>query len=124
MDFKPSITGFTRVIPLVPILFELIYVAFSLIGVPQLLLTIISFPAMFILPGTLLLAVLERGIRTSALELVVKGFFISTILVVLLTSIMLTLGIALVPSNYSIIALFLIALLTIPIVIRNRAIME
>ena len=60
MDFKPSITGFTRVIPLVPILFELIYVAFSLIGVPQLLLTIISFPAMFILPGTLLLAVLEK----------------------------------------------------------------
>jgi len=108
-----SVTEFNRFILLLPLAFELIFFGFSLAAMPPLLMVMIAFPAMFIIPGIMLLAILRKGIYTNALQLVVEGFFISTVMAVMLTSIMLAADLSLTSFNYSIVALSFVSILTI-----------
>jgi len=103
--------SFTNFIPMLSL--ELICFGFSLTAVPPLLKAIIAFPALFIIPGAMLLTILIKRIYTNALQLVVEGFFISTIIMVMLTSVMLALGLSLTSFNYSIIALSFVSILAI-----------
>jgi len=113
LNFHVSVTEFNRFILLLPIAFELIYFGFSFTAMPPSFMAIIAFPAMFIFPGVMLLAVLRKGIYTNALQLVVEGFFISTVMAVMMTSVMLAQGLSLTSFNYSIVALSFVSIVTI-----------
>ena len=98
---------------LLPIIFELVYFVLSLTTMPPLLITAIAFPAVFILPGMMSLAILRKETCTNILQLVVEGFFISTILATILTSVLLELGLSLTAFAYSVLPLSLVSILTI-----------
>ncbi|MCC6003937.1 MAG: hypothetical protein LM590_06305 [Thermofilum sp.] len=65
-------------------------------------------PSLFIIPGAFLLAILRRNVNNIT-KLIVEGYFISTIVSVMLTSIMLMLGLPLISLNYSL-AVFILVL--------------
>jgi len=85
---------------LLSIIIELIYFSLSLTITSPLLMAIIVFPSSLILPGVMLLAVLRHSID-SVLKLAIKGFFVSTVILVIMTSFMLMLGFPLIPFTYS-----------------------
>jgi len=83
------------------------------------LLRVVFIPlSLFIIPGAFLLAILRRSIN-NIIELTVEGFFVSTIMCVILTSIMLMLGIPLIPFNYSLAVLILVSSFSIIALIRK-----
>ncbi|MHA1684986.1 MAG: hypothetical protein ACTSYD_01125 [Candidatus Heimdallarchaeaceae archaeon] len=101
---------------LLPVTVELIYFSFSLINTPPLLTAIIAFPALFVLPGVMLLVALRGGIE-NVVKLVVEVFFVSTVIMVILTSLMLMLGIPLISFTYSLLALsFALSLVVITLI--------
>ena len=106
-------TKFNKFILLLPIAFESIYFGFSFTAMPPLFMAIIAFPAMFIFPGVMLLAVLRKEICTDTLQLVVEGFFMSTVMVVMLTSVILAQGLSLTSFDYSLVALSFVSILAI-----------
>lgn len=103
---------------LIPIIFELIYLCFCLTAVPPLLRTLVAFPSLFILPGVMLLLVLKNDI-INLVKLIIEGFFVSTVILVMLTSLMLIFNFPLVPLSYSIMALVLVLFLVIITLIRK-----
>lgn len=96
---------------LVPLFFEFLYFYLSLTAMPYLFMIPVAFPAIFILPGVMLLTVLKKGPHANAMQLVVGGFFISTVLAVVATSILLAVGLSLTPFAYSVISLSFISIL-------------
>ena len=107
-----------RFIFLLSIVIELIYFDLSLATTSSLLMTVIAFPSLFVLPGVMLLAVLRRSMD-NMVKLVVEGFFVSTVMLVILTSFMLMLDFPLNPYNYSLAALFFMLFLGIIALIRK-----
>jgi len=83
-----------RFIFLVLIMIELIYFILSLTTALPLLRVIVAFPSLFVLPGMMLLVVMRGGAR-DVVRLVVEGFFTSTLISVILTSLMLMFGLSL-----------------------------
>jgi hypothetical protein len=96
---------------LVLVVFELVYLVSSFIAMPPLFNAAIAFPALFILPGLMLLKVLRKGV-CDTLELFVQGFFVSSVLMVMLTAFFFALGISPTQFTYSVAALLLVFLLT------------
>ncbi len=86
---------------IVTILLELVFVILSLISVSPLIRVVFVFPCLFIIPGMLLLVVLGASTNASLVELSIKAFFVSTILLVLSTAFFLLLYIPLLPITYS-----------------------
>ena len=101
-----------RFIFLLSIVIELIYFDLSLATTSSLLMTVIAFPSLFVLPGVMLLAVLRRSMDNT-IKLMVEGFFVSTVMLVILTSFMLMLNFPLNPYNYSLATLVFVAFLSI-----------
>ena len=101
-----------RFIYLLSIIIELIYFDLSLATTSSLLMTVIAFPSLFVLPGVMLLAVLRRSMD-NMVKLMVEGFFVSTVMLVILTSFMLMLNFPLNPYNYSLAALVFVVFLSI-----------
>ncbi len=102
------------------ILLELAFVVLSLISVSPLIRVVFVFPCLFIIPGLMLLVVLGGSTNTSLVELSVKGFFISTIILVFSTTIFLFLSIPLIPLTYSMTSFGLVITLTCTSLIRKR----
>jgi hypothetical protein len=69
---------------------------------------ILALPSFYIIPGVILLTALRRDID-NIVKLMVEGFFVSTIMSVILTSIMLMLGLPVIPFTYSL-AVFILVL--------------
>jgi hypothetical protein len=107
-----------RFIYLLSIIIELIYFDLSLATTSSLLMTVIAFPSLFVLPGVMLLAVLRRSMD-NMVKLVVEGFFVSTVMLVILTSFMLMLNFPLNPYNYSLTVLIFMVFLGIIALIRK-----
>ena len=101
-----------RFVMLLPIACELLYLGSSLASMPPLFITMVAFPAVLVFPGLMFLAILRRGIDSNLLEFAVEGFFISTLMTTILTSIFLTLGYSLTPFDYSIVTTLLVSTLT------------
>ena len=112
LHFNMNVRFITFVL-LLSLVSELICFGFSLTAVPPLLKAIIAFPAMLIIPGAMFLTILIKRIYTNALQLVVEGFFVSTGIMVILTSGMLALGLSLASFDYSIITLSFVSILAI-----------
>lgn len=89
---------------------ELIYFGLSFIAAPPLLRAVVAFPSFFVLPGLVLLVALRGKLNSDLSELVVEGFFVSTLISVMLTSLMLMVGLPLTSFNYSSAALILLSL--------------
>jgi len=106
-DVKVDILKDGRFIFLLSIIIELIYFSSSLTTTPPLLMAIIVFPSLLVLPGMMLLAVLRCSID-NMVKLLVEGFFVSTVMSIILTSFMLMLGFPLVPFTYSLAALIFV----------------
>ncbi|NHV60338.1 MAG: LamG domain-containing protein [Candidatus Verstraetearchaeota archaeon] len=105
------------------ILFSLIFVEFatlalSLTNTPPLIRAIFALPSFYIIPGAILLIAL-RGDVANFVKLTVEGFFLSTILSVMLTAVMLVLGLPLIPFNYSLTTLILVLSLSVIALIRK-----
>ncbi len=111
-DVKLKVIRPISVLLLLPLILELSYFLFVLVAMPPLLIAMFAFPALYILPGTMLLMILRRG-DNNTLQMIVEGFFLSTVLIVLSTSVMIALGLPLLPFNYSVIAISLVSILTI-----------
>ena len=107
-----------RIILLLLIIIEFSYFTSCLANTSWLLRAIFVLPSLFIIPGAILLAVLRRSINNIT-KLTVEGFFVSTIMSVILTSIMLMLGLPLIPFNYSLAALIIVLSLSIIALIRK-----
>lgn len=117
-NIKVSVLKDSRFIFLPAVIIELIYFSFSLTNAPPLLAAIIVFPSLFVLPGVMLLIVLRSGI-CNVVRLVVEGFFISTVMSVILTSIMLILGLPIVPFTYSLTTMIFVLFLAMIALIRK-----
>lgn len=111
MNLRIHIAKYNRHVLFLPIVLELVYFGFSFAIMPPLLKTVIAFPALFIIPGVMLLAILEKRI-CDASELFVQGFFVSTILQVALTAFFLALALAPTQFTYSVATLVLVSFLT------------
>jgi len=107
-----------RIILLLLIIIEFSYFTSCLANTSWLLRAVFVLPFLFIIPGAILLAVLRRSINNIT-KLTVEGFFVSTIMSVILTSIMLMLGLPLIPFNYSLAALIIVLSLSIIALIRK-----
>lgn len=103
------------------IVLELACFAFSLTAVEPLVRAAFAFPSLFIVPGLVLPVALGNQDEMNLVELVVKGFFISTGLLVLTTSAMLFIGIALSPVTYSSTALIIVTAASLIGVARQRS---
>jgi hypothetical protein len=77
------------------IMLELAYFVLSLMAIEPLIRAAFAFPSLFIIPGLVLSVALSSRDETDLASLVVKGFFISAILLVLTTSLMLLVHVAL-----------------------------
>lgn len=82
---------------LMSVVFQIICVGVSFTSLP-LLMTILVFPSLFIIPGVLFSLVVSE--ERNLVKLVVEGFFVSTLLLVLLTLLFQLLGFALIPLTY------------------------
>jgi hypothetical protein len=100
------------------IMVELAFFTLCLINAQLLLRTMLVLPSLFIIPGALLLTVLRRSID-NIIKLTVESFFVSILMSVLLTSIMLALGLPLIPFNYSLAILIVTLFLSIIALIRK-----
>lgn len=119
-NVKAGILKKRRFIVLLPIILELIYFSTSLTNMPTLLRAAIVFPSLFVLPGVTLLVVL-RGSISNMVKLVVEGFFVSTVILAIMTSLMLTFGFPLVPFTYSLVVMiFVVFLVTIALVRKTE----
>jgi len=96
---------------LLPIIIELIYFCSPLTTTPPLLMAILAFPALLILPGTMLIAITKRNTENKITEVFVEGFFTSTLIATAFTSIMLATSIPLTPLAYASTALILTTIL-------------
>jgi len=96
-----------------PVILELIYLALSFVATPSLLKALLVFPSLFILPGIALLTVTRRQLDNELPELIVEGFFVSTLILTTLTSFMFMLSLPLDPSYYSLVSLILVSLFTV-----------
>ncbi|MEM2303944.1 MAG: hypothetical protein QXK51_01195 [Candidatus Methanomethylicia archaeon] len=99
--------------------FEFAYLLLSYISAPPLLMALIIFPGLFMVPGMVLLMILKDRIDGGISRLIVEGFFISIILTVMLTSIMIIFSIPLTPLTYSI-STFTITLILILIGLARK----
>jgi hypothetical protein len=79
---------------------------------------ILALPSFYIIPGVILLTALRRSINDIVM-LTVEGFFVSILMSVLLTSIMLALGLPLIPFNYSLATLIVTLSLSIIALVRK-----
>ncbi len=102
------------------ILLELIYLVLSIAEPIPLIKIILVFPCLFIIPGLMLLIALGSNPDTSLAELVIKGFFVSTLLLVFTTSSFLLLNIPFIPLTYSLTNFSLVLIATIISVVRKR----
>ncbi len=100
---------------------ELFYLLLSLLPASPLLRVIIAFPCLYILPGFMLLVVL-KGNKQSLVKLVILGFFISTVLMVVLASLFLYLKLAQLPFSYSLVTTLLVLPLALFSIVKKRAI--
>jgi len=107
-----------RIILLLLIIIEFSYFTSCLTNTSWLLRAIFALPSLFIIPGAILLAILRRSIN-NVIKLTVEGFFVSTIILVIFTLIMLMLGLPLIPFNYSLAVLILALSLSIIALIRK-----
>jgi hypothetical protein len=103
------------------VLLELGYLVTSLAGIEPLVRAAFGFPSLFIVPGLVIAVALGSQDEMDLVELVVKGFFISTGLLVLMTSVMLVLGVPLTPITYSSTALMLVTAASLIGVARKRS---
>jgi len=101
-----------KLISILLIVVEFLYFGLSFTAVPPLLRAIIAFPSLFVLPGLMVITVLKAK-TDNLVRLVVEGFFVSTVMLVILTLFMLMLNFPLNPYNYSLAALVLVAFLSI-----------
>jgi len=106
------------IIILLLLIIEFSYFILCLTNTSWLLRVVFVMPSLFIIPGAFLLAILRRSVNNIT-KLIVEGYFISTIISVMLTSIMLMLGLPLIPINYSLAVLILVLSLSI-IALRIR----
>lgn len=109
---------------LLPIILELVYFYSSVTDTSPLLRAVLVFPSLFTLPGaTLILALEKAGGNRDLPELIVKGFFASTVIVVVFTLLMLMLGFPLTPFAYSLSALIVVLLSSAVRLIRKPKVM-
>lgn len=92
----------------------LIYMIFSFLNGNYLVRLIISFPAVYILPGLLMILATNTGKESDVKKLVVKGFFVSLLINVILTSILVFLN-----FNSSNVFLFIYTLLMLTLIAIN-----
>jgi len=100
--------GTDRLVLLGSLFTEIIFLFLSLYGTLPYLRSILAFPSLFIMPGfTFLIAMRSRV--DNLVRVVVEGFFVSTIVLVVITSLSLALGYPLVAYTYSLPSLILTA---------------
>ncbi len=102
------------------LLLELIYLALSLLPVMPILRAILSFPCLYIIPGLMFLVALRPN--DGLLKLVILGFFISTVLMIVLATFFQALGLAQIPLSYSLVIILLVMPPTLYNIIRKRRI--
>jgi len=100
------------IIILLFLIIEFSYFILCITNTSWLLRVVFVLPSLFIIPGALLLAILRHSINSST-RLIVEGYFLSTILAVMLTSIMFMLDLPLIPFNYSLAVLILVLSLSV-----------
>jgi len=96
-----------------PVILELIYFALSFVATPPLLKALLVFPCLFVLPGIALLTVTKRRLNDELPELIVEGFFVSTLILTTLTSFMFMSNLPLNLFWYSLVSLVLVLLFTV-----------
>jgi len=111
-NVKVAIPKNERFIFLVLFMSELTYFISSLTTMLPLLRAIVAFPSLFVLPGMMLLVVMRDG-ACDMVRLVVEGFFTSTLISVVLTSLMLMFGLPIIPFTYSSVMLILVSLFAV-----------
>jgi len=113
MLFKNGISISKKsIVILLLLLIEFSYFILCLINTFWLLRIVLVLISLFIIPGALFLTILRYSINNIT-KLIVEGYFISTIISTMLTSIMLMLGLPLTPLNYSLAMLILVLFLSI-----------
>jgi len=100
------------------IFIELASFILSLTSAPPLMRAILALPSFYIIPGVILLTALRRDIN-NIVKLTVEGFFTSTTISVILTSIMLILGLPMIPFTYSLIVFILVLSFSVIALIRK-----
>ena len=108
----------SRTILLSLIFVEFVTLALSLTNTPPLISAIIALPSFYIIPGAVLLTALRGGVANFVM-LTVEGFFLSTILSVMLTAVMLLLALPLIPFNYSLTTLIIVLFFSIIALVRK-----
>jgi hypothetical protein len=117
IEGKMCILKEIRFVLLLLMLVELAFFTSCLINVP-LLSAILVLPSLFVFPGAILLTVLRSSVD-NIIKLAVEGFFVSTLMSILLTSVMLALGLPLISFNYSFATLIITLSLSIIALIRK-----
>jgi hypothetical protein len=100
------------------IFIELASFILSVTSAPPLMRAILALPSFYIIPGVILLTALRRDIN-NIVKLTVEGFFTSTTISVILTSIMLILGLPMIPFTYSLIVFILVLSFSVIALIRK-----
>ncbi len=103
------------------IFLEIVYLLASLFPVAPVLRAILAFPCLYIIPGFVLLVTLG-GTKKSLTKLVILGFFISTVMMVVISSLFMALKLAQIPLSYSSTMVLLVLPLTLFSIIRKREI--
>jgi hypothetical protein len=104
---------------LLMILLEIVYLLVSFLPIMPLFRAVLAFPCLYIIPGFVLLVALGR-IRENSVKLVVVGFFISTLLMVILASLLLALRLAQIPFFYSLVMVLLVVPLSLFNILQRR----
>ena len=82
----------------------------------------LAFPALFILPGILIISLRRHTLNETYLELLVNSFFVSTLLITILTLFFYSFGLSLSPKTYAIVYFLLFTPLIFVAAIRNEVI--
>jgi concanavalin A-like lectin/glucanase superfamily protein len=99
-------------------LLELLNLTLSVTQAPQTFRLLVSFPALFILPGVFVIVTFRSRV-VSAQRLTVEGFFLSTIIAILLTALSLMLALPLTSLTYSGVSFLLVTILAITCLVRG-----